>query len=314
MGRDWMHIGRRPAGVCGACLLLAARMNNFRRSITEVVQVVKIADVTLRKRLDEFRETPSGALTVADFRTLWLDETADPPAFSRNQRKEKLAREAEEQKARALPINAYKGKGKGKEKEKLFADESDDEEGSEAEGAGDDSLAGQEAFAELAAVDGEPGSPGDAPQQDDEEQEGDMAPPPVPSAKALGKRKRKERDVDEEEEEVEEPHFDAPELDDAIAKEMDVIMGSEGGQKLTDELDKRDSKRIETAAAMTNLTLDTSERLDDLDEDELDAFILTPAEIEAKSRLWMQINKDYLQQLAGESHSGGRRAGGGFTS
>ena len=39
MGRDWMHIGRRPAGICGACLLLAARMNNFRRSVAEVIQV-----------------------------------------------------------------------------------------------------------------------------------------------------------------------------------------------------------------------------------------------------------------------------------
>ena len=88
-----MHIGRRPAGVCGACLLLAARMNNFRRSITEVVQVVKIADVTLRKRLGEFKETASGALTVADFRTLWLDETADPPAFSAGLKREQVARE-----------------------------------------------------------------------------------------------------------------------------------------------------------------------------------------------------------------------------
>ncbi|KAH9932745.1 uncharacterized protein BXZ73DRAFT_89901 [Epithele typhae] len=58
--RDWMTKGRRPAGICGACLLLAARMNNFRRSVAEVVQVVKIADTTLKKRLAEFRRTPSG--------------------------------------------------------------------------------------------------------------------------------------------------------------------------------------------------------------------------------------------------------------
>jgi transcription factor IIIB 90 kDa subunit len=50
-----MTRGRRPAGICGAALLLAARMNNFRRSVEEIVQVVKIADTTLKKRLDEFK-------------------------------------------------------------------------------------------------------------------------------------------------------------------------------------------------------------------------------------------------------------------
>ncbi|WFD07143.1 transcription factor TFIIIB subunit brf1 [Malassezia vespertilionis] len=80
---DWMVEGRRPAGICGACLLLAARMNHFRRSVTEIVQVVKIADVTLRKRLEEFKSTPSGQLTIEDFRSVWLEEENNPPAFAR---------------------------------------------------------------------------------------------------------------------------------------------------------------------------------------------------------------------------------------
>ena len=80
---DWMVEGRRPAGICGACLLLAARMNHFRRSVTEIVQVVKIADVTLRKRLEEFKLTPSGKLTIEDFRSVWLEEEHNPPAFAR---------------------------------------------------------------------------------------------------------------------------------------------------------------------------------------------------------------------------------------
>ncbi|KAK2467607.1 hypothetical protein APHAL10511_000462 [Amanita phalloides] len=86
--RDWMSRGRRPAGICGAALLLAARMNNFRRSVEEIVQVVKIADTTLKKRLEEFRRTPSGRLTLADFRRVWLDEEMDPPAFTRGREKE----------------------------------------------------------------------------------------------------------------------------------------------------------------------------------------------------------------------------------
>ena len=50
--------------------------------------MVKIADTTLKKRLDEFRKTPSGALTLADFRTVWLEEEMDPPAYTKGKEKE----------------------------------------------------------------------------------------------------------------------------------------------------------------------------------------------------------------------------------
>jgi transcription factor IIIB subunit 2 len=63
-------------------------MNNYRRSVAEVVQVVKIADVTLRKRLAEFGATASGQLTVEQFRQIWLADTERPPAMIKNQRKE----------------------------------------------------------------------------------------------------------------------------------------------------------------------------------------------------------------------------------
>jgi transcription factor IIIB 90 kDa subunit len=87
--RDWMQTGRRPSGICGACLILAARMNNFRRSIAEVVQVVKIADVTLKKRLQEFQATKSGSLTVDEFRKVWLQDEDKPPAMLKNEQKER---------------------------------------------------------------------------------------------------------------------------------------------------------------------------------------------------------------------------------
>jgi len=70
MKRDWIQTGRRPAGICGAgttyieykmrlsChlhfsltgLLIAARLHGFRRTQREIIQVVRICDVTLRKR------------------------------------------------------------------------------------------------------------------------------------------------------------------------------------------------------------------------------------------------------------------------
>lgn len=81
MNRDWMTTGRRPAGVCGAALILAARMNNFRRTVREVVYVVKVTEITINQRLNEFSSTESGELTVDQFRSVQLENSHDPPAF-----------------------------------------------------------------------------------------------------------------------------------------------------------------------------------------------------------------------------------------
>ncbi|KAL9130306.1 MAG: hypothetical protein Q9217_001481 [Psora testacea] len=81
MNRDWMTPGRRPAGICGAALIIAARMNNFRRTPREMVYVVKVNEVTISKRLDEFKVLESSGLTVDEFRTVDLERFADPPAF-----------------------------------------------------------------------------------------------------------------------------------------------------------------------------------------------------------------------------------------
>ncbi|KAF2405269.1 hypothetical protein EJ06DRAFT_19224 [Trichodelitschia bisporula] len=95
MDRDWMVTGRQPFALCGACLILAARMNNFRRSIREVVFIVRAGDVTILKRLKEFQRTTAGRLTVQQFRDvgLRLKEQADPPCFTekryKNMRKRK---------------------------------------------------------------------------------------------------------------------------------------------------------------------------------------------------------------------------------
>lgn len=81
MNRDWMTPGRRPAGICGAALILAARMNNYRRSVREMVYIVKVTEATISKRLDEFKVTESSGLTVEEFRTIDLERACDPPAF-----------------------------------------------------------------------------------------------------------------------------------------------------------------------------------------------------------------------------------------
>ncbi|KAI9788289.1 MAG: transcription factor TFIIIB subunit brf1, partial [Piccolia ochrophora] len=85
MDRDWMTTGRRPSGICGACLILAARMNNFRRTVREVVYIVKVTDMTINRRLEEFKSTESSNLTVEQFRIIQLEKRHDPPAFYEQQ-------------------------------------------------------------------------------------------------------------------------------------------------------------------------------------------------------------------------------------
>lgn len=82
MSKDWIVMGRRPSGVCGAALILAARMYNFRRLPNEVVYIVKVTTATIQKRLDEFKYTPSSDLTIEEFLSNEFLETAhDPPSF-----------------------------------------------------------------------------------------------------------------------------------------------------------------------------------------------------------------------------------------
>ncbi|XP_053108512.1 transcription factor IIIB 90 kDa subunit isoform X3 [Hemicordylus capensis] len=90
MKRDWMHTGRRPSGLCGAALLVAARMHDFRRTVKEVIRVVKVGESTLRKRLTEFEDTPASQLTIDEFMTIDLEEECDPPSFTAGQRKLKI--------------------------------------------------------------------------------------------------------------------------------------------------------------------------------------------------------------------------------
>ncbi|KAK3751451.1 hypothetical protein QZH41_000748 [Actinostola sp. cb2023] len=89
MKRDWIHHGRRPSGLCGAALLVAARFHNFSRSVKEVVKVVRISNTTIRKRLGEFKDTPSSQLTIDEFQKIDLEEEQDPPCFTHARKKAK---------------------------------------------------------------------------------------------------------------------------------------------------------------------------------------------------------------------------------
>lgn len=95
MRRDWMSSGRRPAGLCGAAIIVAARMHEFYRTQSDVVRVVRIGNVALRNRLRELQVTSTARLTArqiesgggdsgqVDSLTGYIEEAeADPPAFA----------------------------------------------------------------------------------------------------------------------------------------------------------------------------------------------------------------------------------------
>lgn len=91
MKRDWIQTGRRPAGVCAAGLIIAARIHGFRRTEAEVVRVVRICETTLKRRLEEFAATPSGGLTPEEFEGVWLEQEIDPPSFTKNRKRVETA-------------------------------------------------------------------------------------------------------------------------------------------------------------------------------------------------------------------------------
>ncbi|KAG6094748.1 hypothetical protein E4U30_003066 [Claviceps sp. LM220 group G6] len=112
MSRDWMVMGRRPSGICGACLLMAARMHNFRRTVREVVYIVKVTNHTIQNRLQEFNVTESSQMSVEDFlKQDFLESSHDPPSFYRT-----------------LEENKKKADGKSRKRKRNATEDAEDEE------------------------------------------------------------------------------------------------------------------------------------------------------------------------------------------
>jgi transcription factor IIIB 90 kDa subunit len=85
MRRDWMSSGRRPTGLCGAAILISARYHGFKRSTQQILQVVRVCNDTIRKRLEEFEKTLVASLTREEFENLDLENSdlgeSFPPSF-----------------------------------------------------------------------------------------------------------------------------------------------------------------------------------------------------------------------------------------
>ncbi|CBZ49794.1 hypothetical protein NCLIV_002820 [Neospora caninum Liverpool] len=99
MNRDWISTGRRPMGLCGAALLIAARYHNFQMNAEDIAHIVRVSGPTVNRRLQEFKQTATAQLAVADFEStdlLSLPSQAQPPCrVKAYQRKLKLMQKKE---------------------------------------------------------------------------------------------------------------------------------------------------------------------------------------------------------------------------
>ncbi len=100
MKRNWLHLGRRPNGLCGAAILIAASCHEEKKTLDEVVDVVHVCNGTVKKRITEFSLTPTSGITKEDldntpllddykFNNMMMDDKGmDPPSFIANRLKD----------------------------------------------------------------------------------------------------------------------------------------------------------------------------------------------------------------------------------
>lgn len=132
MKRDWIETGRRPSGICGAALLIAARSQSVMCSLHDVMDVVNIGERTLKQRLYEFSLTPTAQLTYDQVGKLEMSRVeCDPPSFQRHREKEVMEMLLLE--SERLPLE------NGRKRARKAEDEDEDDEENEEEDSLSDS-------------------------------------------------------------------------------------------------------------------------------------------------------------------------------
>jgi transcription factor IIIB subunit 2 len=258
MNRDWMTTGRRPAGLCGAALILAARMNNFRRTVREVVYIVKVTETTISTRLNEFSSTESGELTVDQFRSVQLENTHDPPSFTRG-------REGRKSRIKKVPATAA---------------EIEDDEGTESEA---ESVQPNRVDADGFAIPNIPIDPALTAGQGRRASVvakavsdviEDMKNEP-PKSKGKGKRQP-----------TQEPSADQVASEEALENEMRSMLAQDSSLV-------RSAGPEPTRPVVSDSTeIDTTEFEDD---PEVASCLLSDIEVEIKESIWVTENKEYLR-------------------
>nr|BCL66206.1 Transcription initiation factor TFIIIB Brf1 subunit [Volvox reticuliferus]BCL66274.1 Transcription initiation factor TFIIIB Brf1 subunit [Volvox reticuliferus] len=66
MKRDWMLTGRRPNGICGAALFLAAHIYGVEKTKMDIISIVHVGWGTVERRVMELAETGGADLTLKE--------------------------------------------------------------------------------------------------------------------------------------------------------------------------------------------------------------------------------------------------------
>ncbi|KAM8913157.1 BRF1 general transcription factor IIIB subunit a isoform 2-T2 [Spinachia spinachia] len=289
MKRDWMHTGRRPSGLCGAALLVAAHMHDFRRTIKEIVSVVKVGETTLRKRLTEFDATPSSQLTIDEFMKMDLDEECDPPCFTSGLRKIKYHQLEIELKKRMTDV----------EEEILgYQDEIDAEI----------ECCRPKLRGVYAAYAREDVHKDDDCEADEEELEDEDVLQAVAkhfgkdlgelTLEALMKLEQSKPGQDEDEEEEEELDGDAPKRKSPSLLSILGPMPTAASLRLPEGFG--DGKEADDDAGDLDLS--------GIDDSEIELYLLSDQEVQVKTALWMAENADYLKEQKGGADREGEGA------
>ncbi|XP_044022713.1 BRF1 RNA polymerase III transcription initiation factor subunit a isoform X2 [Siniperca chuatsi] len=284
MKRDWMHTGRRPSGLCGAALLVAARMHDFRRTIKEIIGVVKVCESTLRKRLIEFEDTPTSQLTIEEFMKIDLDQECDPPCFTAGLMKKKVHQ---------LEIELKKKIDDVEDEIQSYQDEIDAElQTSRPKLRGvyaaytkeDGENENDDGFSTLCKMEDV-----DEPEEEEELQAvakhfgkelGEL------TLEALMKLEQKRPEEDQEQEE-DVPKRKAPSLASILG-----TMPSAATLGLTESIGGCIGDGKENDGAADSGELDLS----GIDDSEIELYLLSDKEIKIKTALWMAENSDYLKE------------------
>ena len=64
MRRDWITVGRKPTGLCGAAIVIACRLHGLDYTTIDIKRVLKTSKDTIRRRIIEFKESPVAELTL----------------------------------------------------------------------------------------------------------------------------------------------------------------------------------------------------------------------------------------------------------
>jgi transcription factor IIIB subunit 2 len=291
--RDWMIEGRRPSGICGASLILAARMNNYRRSVAEVVQVVKIADSTIKKRLEEFQTTPAAQMSVAELRERWgkhdrkeeaFPAASAPPIFQKHRRIEALQEAASARAARRATSEARSEPSEDSTDEEHMVNGSTKRK------------RGQGTAKTQTRKKGRGLSPPPEASFGARERSASAGPGPNTQANALA---RLGEEGIEDEEEDDNDILNSAVLDEALGQDVQEALAdndvAEALQKI-EHAKKEEMQSIQERIANE----DEGDPLKGLDEGELDDYILDPIEAKIKMHTWIDTNMDYLVNLQGK--------------